>query len=211
MTTEQRVVLLHDHHDQNIWSRRILSICVGKNAKFGQWASRCLQAEPILVTNWRHELIKLSWKEKSVDIPASKWELVVYAWNLSVKSNLRSKKKVAWLAIRLPAKFCGSTIIPIFDWQAEWLSETHQRHSDAIVTTVSLELPPTDIEDVQSALWVRFSFVMMNELIKQIYVDSDRWILLSLPNIVDPNVSFLSSLVAAARFHLLAHFTYSFF
>jgi hypothetical protein len=35
----------------------------------------------------------------------------------------------------------GSSIIPIHDCQAEWPSETHQRHPGAIITAVSLEEP----------------------------------------------------------------------
>jgi hypothetical protein len=65
-----------------------------------------------LATNPKQELIRLSSKERLDEIPASRRESVICAIFITEYYS-RSKKNVAWLAIRFPAKFCDAYSKPL--------------------------------------------------------------------------------------------------
>jgi len=67
--------------------------------------------ERMVATSWRQELMRPSWKEKFVcDCHISRVRICqsFVRWRILTSIPARSKKKVAWLAIRFPAKFCDA-------------------------------------------------------------------------------------------------------
>ena len=109
---------------------------------------------PALPMKARHELIRLSSNARVLGIPASKWAVSHPCLKMPPGSYSRSKKKVAWLAIRFPAKFCDAYIKQVMIVRLKSVPLTRSRRVGAPPKLASISTVRSIIASVSSTFSV---------------------------------------------------------